>query len=85
MWYDDAELMVAVSRTTAPDLPDRKCAGAVKDTPADVTTEARHCLKAGRLCPRLESPAARDFAQACASHKRWPWGAFAVRLAWHHK
>lgn len=30
MWYDDADLMGVVSRTTAPDLPDRKCAGAVK-------------------------------------------------------
>lgn len=38
MWYDDAELMGAVSRTTAPDLPGRKCASAVKDMPADVTT-----------------------------------------------
>lgn len=37
MWYDDAELMGAVSRT-APDLPDRKCAAALKDMPADVTT-----------------------------------------------
>lgn len=37
MWYDDAELMGAVPRTTAPDLPDRKCAGAVKDAPTDVT------------------------------------------------
>lgn len=36
-WYDDAELMGVVSRTTAPDLADRKCAAAVKDAPTDVT------------------------------------------------
>lgn len=30
MWYDDADLVGVVSRTAAPGLPDRKCAGAAK-------------------------------------------------------